>query len=256
MPELLAMLDAQRKSLRCEGDVTEILPNVTRRRAADGQRAIIDYSCLTEKNADEEIATQIAFHASLGVSFEWKLYSHDTPVDLDERLRRAGFEQGDEEAVMVAESSLSFQSLEGAHVRRVESQADLRDFRYVAESVFRKDYSLTTGELAKALDEGTDEHAAFVAYTTADDPVSIGRVYTHPRSLFAGLYGGGTLPDFRGKGHYKQVVSARAAFALAQGARYLMVDALPTSRPLLERAGFYQLGTTTPYSSPQVETIS
>jgi hypothetical protein len=41
-------------------------------------------------------------------------------------------------------------------------------------------------------------------------------------------------------------VAARARDARAFGARYLIVDALPTSRPILERLGFQWLTDTWP----------
>ncbi|MDB5295009.1 MAG: acetyltransferase, partial [Phycisphaerales bacterium] len=73
-----------------------------------------------------------------------------------------------------------------------------------------------------------------------------GRLYTHPASAFAGLYGGGVRPAYRGRGFYRAVVAARARDAVAAGARYLQVDALPTSRPILERMGFAKVTETWP----------
>ena len=187
----------------------------------------------------------------MGRPFEWKLYWHDQPADLADRLLAAGFEPGEEEAVMVAETESALPAKGNpALVRRVETHADLEDYRWVAECVFKKDYALTTGELAAAVRDNSLQHVAFIAYAEEADglkPVSIGRVYTHPDAPFAGLYGGGTLAQYRGQGFYQRIVSARTEFAWARGIRYLMVDALPTSRPILERVGFFRLGTTTPY---------
>jgi hypothetical protein len=42
-------------------------------------------------------------------------------------------------------------------------------------------------------------------------------------------------------------VLERARLARARGYRFLQVDALPTSLPILERLGFVQLTTTRPY---------
>ena len=58
--------------------------------------------------------------------------------------------------------------------------------------------------------------------------------------------GGGTVTSHRGHGHYRQLVAARAKDARAAGAKYLIVDALPTSRPILERLGFVHLTDTWP----------
>ena len=50
------------------------------------------WSDLDEATADAEIAAQVAFFRERGIGgFEWKLYDHDRPADLGERLRAAGF---------------------------------------------------------------------------------------------------------------------------------------------------------------------
>jgi GNAT superfamily N-acetyltransferase len=79
------------------------------------------------------------------------------------------------------------------------------------------------------------------------EPVSGGRVDLEPGKDFAGLFGGATLPAFRGRGLYRATVAERARIARDHGHRWLFVDALPTSRPILERLGFEPLTTTTPY---------
>ena len=46
------------------------------------------------------------------------------------------------------------------------------------------------------------------------------------------------------------MVAYRAALAAARGFRYLQVDAMPDSRPILKRLGFAELATTTPFMHP------
>ncbi len=67
---------------------------------------------------------------------------------------------------------------------------------------------------------------------------------------FAGLYSGGTVPDYRGRGAYRALVAARAAEALRRGYRYLTVDARETSRPILQRLGFQALATIRGWTLP------
>ena len=119
---------------------------------------------------------------------------------------------------------------------RIERIDQIDDYRRVAEEVFEKNYDFTTNQLTRALRTGCQEHRGYVAYAKGK-PVSIGRLYTHPDSLFAGLYGGGTLRSHRGRGFYRALVAARAKDAAELGARYLLVDALPTSRPILGAHG-------------------
>jgi hypothetical protein len=49
---------------------------------------------------------------------------------------------------------------------------------------------------------------------------------------------------------FRSLVAYRAALASARGVRYLQVDASPESRPILERLGFTELATTTPFLHP------
>jgi hypothetical protein len=47
-------------------------------------------------------------------------------------------------------------------------------------------------------------------------------------------------------------VAKRAELARERGYRWLYSDALPTSRPILERLGFVPITTTTPFTIPRV----
>ena len=80
--------------------------------------------------------------------------------------------------------------------------------------------------------------------------MSGGRVDLEPGLDFAGLFGGVTLPEFRKRGLYRATVARRAEIARERGYRWLYSDALPTSRPILEKLGFVRLTTTTPYVIP------
>jgi GNAT superfamily N-acetyltransferase len=161
---------------------------------------------------------------------EWKLYGHD-PADLPERLLAAGLEPEDEETVLVAEAA-AIPEMTGVDV---ELATDA--FVELAGRVFGRRYELPKDAVAVvAIVDGV--------------PVSGGRVDFPPNTDFAGLYGGVTLPELRGRGLYRATVAARARLARERGYRYLTVDALPTSRPILERVGFVRLTTTTPYVFP------
>ena len=125
--------------------------------------------------------------------------------------------------------------------RASAEDVDLRlareDFDELAARVFGLRYGLP----GKAV--------AVVAYVEGE-PVSGGRVDFEDGVDFAGLYGGITLPEFRGRGLYRATVAKRAELARERGYRWLYSDALPTSRPILERLGFVPLTTTTPFVIP------
>ncbi|MER6508978.1 hypothetical protein ABT158_19290 [Nonomuraea sp. NPDC001636] len=60
------------------------------------------WSGLDEESADAAVARQVRFFGDLGLGFEWKLYAHDRPADLADRLLAAGFAAEPAETVMVA----------------------------------------------------------------------------------------------------------------------------------------------------------
>ena len=80
-----------------------------------------------------------------------------------------------------------------------------------------------------------------------DEPVCAARVEFLPGTEFAGLWGGGTLPQWRRRGIYRALVRYRAELAARRGYKYLTVDASEDSRPILEKVGFTRLAITTPY---------
>jgi hypothetical protein len=255
--EILQLLDDERPRFAGYARIVEPLHDVTRFRAADGSYPVVVIAAgFDPRNADDVIAREIQHHRAHGyVPFEWTVYGHQAPADMVQRLERHGFTTGAREAVMVCDLSERRAWFDDAKseaggapvVRRIADEQALADFRHVAGTVFNKDYSFTTNELRDALREGSTEHRGYVAYAgPGGPPAAVGRLYTHPQSQFGGLYGGGTLPEFRGRGFYRATVAARARDALASGARFLRVDALPTSRPILERLGFIRVTDTWP----------
>jgi GNAT superfamily N-acetyltransferase len=81
-----------------------------------------------------------------------------------------------------------------------------------------------------------------------DEPLCAARLELHPGTGFARLWGGGTVPAWRGRGLYRALVAHRARVAAEHGYAYLQVDASAQSRPVLQRLGFAVLSTTTPYT--------
>ena len=84
-----------------------------------------------------------------------------------------------------------------------------------------------------------------------DQLVSAAWVYFEKNSSFASLWGGSTLPDYRGKGYYSALLAIRAKKAYKKGYRYLTVDASPMSKPILEKQGFQCLAYTYGCQSPK-----
>jgi hypothetical protein len=244
-------LDQERRSLAIDERVVEISPQFTRKCSADGSHHAISFSALTAENADAVIAEQVAHYRSLGVEVEWKVYLHDHPPDLRHRLANHGFTIGPLETVLVLDLQNPPPWIDhpANKVIRVQTPDHVERFRTAATKIFQKDYHFTANQLLAAIRTNSTNHLAYIA-PDGEIAASIGRLYTHPQSAFGGLYGGGTLKTHRHRGLYRAIVAARALDAIQLGARYLIVDALPTSKPILQKLGFHRLTETWPCVLP------
>jgi GNAT superfamily N-acetyltransferase len=207
------------------------------------------WSDLDETDADAAIAEQIAYFTGLGRDFEWKLYGHDLPTDLGQRLTAAGFTSEPQETLMVGEITaltLDAELPDGIRLLPATDRAGVDLVADVHEKAFGTDSSRLRAQLLAQLATDPDTVVAVVALA-GDEPVSAARMELVPGTRFAGLWGGGTVEGWRGRGIYRALVAHRARIAADRGYRYLQVDASDQSRPILERLGLAPLTTTTPY---------
>jgi GNAT superfamily N-acetyltransferase len=235
------------------GAAFEVTDLVVRRIAQPGHDGSgIIWSDLDAGRAGAVIAEQVEFFGDRGQEFEWKLYDYDEPGDLAERLVAAGFVPEDPESFVVAEVGAIVEELrgselpDGVRIEEVTDPAGVDTMNSVQELVFREDRSELRQSILAQLAAAPEFVGLFVAIA-GDLPVSAARIEFLPDTEFAGLWGGGTLPQWRGRGIYRALVRRRAELAAERGYRYLTVDASPDSRPILERLGFTMLAVTTPY---------
>ncbi|MFI8091075.1 GNAT family N-acetyltransferase [Streptomyces sp. NPDC086080] len=215
---------------------------------AHGWNGVV-WSALEHADADAVIADQIAYFAGLGREFEWKLYGHDLPSDLGRRLVAAGFTPGPDETLMIGEISgltLDARPPEGVRLVSVTDRFGVDLVADVHEKAFAADASRFRRQLLDQLTAAPGTVVAVVALA-GDEPVGAARMELTPGARFAGLWGGGTVRDWRGRGIYRALVAHRARIAADRGYRYLQVDASGQSHPILERLGFAALARTTPY---------
>ncbi|TDV40684.1 GNAT family N-acetyltransferase [Actinophytocola oryzae] len=207
----------------------------------------VEWSNLTEADADDVIAEQLRYFAEAGRAIEWKYYAYDQPADLPDRLRAAGLQPGEEEALMVADVGdvPETPSPEGIRLVDVSDEDGLTQVKAVHDAVFGGDHT----PMIESMRQRGDAVVPVLALAD-DEPVCAARVDFHVGTDFASFWGGGTLPEWRGRGIYRALVSRRARLARERGYRYLRTDALPTSRPILERLGFERITTTVPYTLP------
>jgi GNAT superfamily N-acetyltransferase len=214
-------------------EILELFDEQMRRKAAPDSLFVgKNWSAVLWWPGEGDVDALVARMRELPGHVEWKYYSHDGP-ELRERLLAAGLEPEDEETVVVAEAASIPPAAADVEVRMATDE-----FVDLAARVFGDRFELP-------------ERAVAVVALVDGQPVSGGRVDFEDGVEFAGLFGGITLPEFRGRGLYRATVAKRAELARERGYRWLYSDALPTSRPILERVGFVPITTTTPFVIPR-----
>jgi ribosomal protein S18 acetylase RimI-like enzyme len=255
---LLAAYDAQLRG------VAEVQGAVSWDRSGPLWRALfstsgfVSYETLEGvEDLDALIADTVAYFAGRGEieEFEWKTRGHDWPPDLDARLRAHGLVPDEVETVMVGEAAhlaVDVELPDGVTVRRVdqlpEREALVTEASEVAARIFGDGPS--GAEMLDRLDRMQGLEQFWVAEAGSGDDrhvICSGRLARVEGTEFAGIWGGSTLPEWRGQGIYRALTAARARAALAEGVRYVNSDCTVMSRPILERSGLVAVTTTTPY---------
>jgi len=247
--EFLKLLDLERQWI--------IYPSVTRFSdmgvvrdvSLDGRSCEIVYSSCSRDEVDQVIKHQVQTARSAGHELEWKVYGHDQPECLGKRLVAAGFEAGEMEAFMIflanKESLGCFGTVHG-DIRRVTSNEGLADYRIVREEVYGSSCVKEIERYASVLEDHPINMSVYVVHVD-EEPAACGRIHFHESSRFAGLCGGSTRERFRNNGLYTQMVAVRIREALSRGIVNVVVDALPTSEPILRKRGFESLTYTQPF---------
>jgi GNAT superfamily N-acetyltransferase len=221
----------------------------------DGGHGFVTYGPpgpLTREAVDAMVASTVAhFTAQPGITdVEWKTRGHDPLPGLDASLRCHGFVPGEQESVMLGAARRLAADLPlppGVSVRRISERADVETMARLADEVFGSTTDQArVAEWARRANPEVDEIELWVA-EAAGRMISAGRLDPVPGTTVAGIWGGGTLPAWRGRGIYRVLLAERARAALRRGCTVLHSDSTASSRPILERSGFRRVTTTTPY---------
>lgn len=208
------------------------------------------HSSLTAGDADAAIAQQVRYFTELGHAFEWKLHDYDTPSDLDTRLSMAGFDPDPIETLVEFDLTHEFPApaTPGVEVACLE---DVDQFDRLIEATAAAHGSVVRAEaLVRALriEKRTSPELVSVYVARVEQRVvASGWLRISASGTFGSLWGGGTDPTWRRRGLYSALVGARLDEARRRGCTWVTVDCGPESLPILERKGFRQLATITPW---------
>ena len=260
---ILSLLDSERQTVVYPGVLRFTEGALVRDVSLDGKICEVIYARATEEDVDRMVKREVRAARRAPYELEWKLYGHDQPHCLAERLVAAGFEAGDREAFMVLRVSNQAGNVESAGMRSspagalrmAENARDLEDARLIMEEVQERSCEDRIAHYREMLEKHPSNMSLYIA-SIRGQPASCGRVYFHGQSRFAALYGGQTRPGFRHRGLFSQIVRARVGEAWSRGVDYVCVDALPTSEPILRKLGFEAITWTQPFklkaSRPQL----
>ena len=251
--EILQLFDQQARRQAIHPDY--------RREEADGvvrhisltpdRNSFIVYHDLTSEMMDAAIVREMAYFPANGRRFiEWRVYEHDLPVGLGEKLKQHGFIEDEVEPLLVLDlhdMPVAFHQSLTADVRRVVNPDDVPTAVGVTERVWEVKFDWLTKMLQHGLRQHPDFWSLYIAYVDGQ-PASVAWACFSSNSQFANLFGGATIAEYRQQGLYTALVAARAQEALQRGYRFLYVTTTDASRAVLSKRGFRLLTHLTAYN--------
>lgn len=180
---------------------------------------------------------------------EWKTRGHDYAPGLHDALSENGFIADEPESIMIGEAlglAVDVPLPKGVTVRQVTEEPDVCAMISMQDEVFGEDPSEQTVTALLRRLSSADGMQLWVGEARGEI-VTAGRLEPVRDSDFAGIWGGATRTEWRGRGIYRAVTAARARSAICMGKTLIHSDSTDYSRPILERSGLIAVSTTTPY---------
>ncbi|MFE8699456.1 GNAT family N-acetyltransferase [Cytobacillus sp. FJAT-54145] len=242
-----------RKDIHYPGWKREETPYTVRHISEHNEHGFVLFSNLNKQNIHSVIQDELNFFNSINQPFEWKVFDYDQPENLIEALTEYGFEVENKEALMVLdiEESTELLSYEfSPNIFQITDEKGIRDLMELEGKIWKTDHQELGDRLIRDLKANDGNLYIYASYVDGK-AVSGAWMYLERGTSFGSLWGGSTLPEFRGKGLYTSLIAIRAQKARELGYRFLTVDASPMSQPILENKGFKCLAYSTPCQSPK-----
>lgn len=259
-PDSAGLLAAHDRLLRGDPEVVgadEVVLDNGLWLAVFGEDGFVSHHALGELPAatlDALVGRVIAHFAARSVSeFEWKTRGHDAGNGrLAEALLRAGLAPQPVETVMIGETSSLLAEVElpeSLELRQAGTggcalRDDVEAVNALHASVFEHHQQHFSDRLLAELTHNPELRQLWLV-SDGVQAISAGRVeFT---GAVAGLFGGATAPQWRGRGLYRALTAARARSAAQAGCELVYAECTPFSAPILRGAGLRAVTTTTPY---------
>jgi GNAT superfamily N-acetyltransferase len=180
-----------------------------------------------------EIHEHVRAHGRTACS--WEVGSSARPADLVELLHRRGVHDDPHDPLQIGMALTGAPTGPppvGIEVRRVASDDD--------ELVNARIAAIAFGEM-EVVAKPYDPDSPVVSYLAFIDGEPVGRATGTFSEYGVTLFGGATLPEWRGRGVYKALVHARLRDAAERGSPVAVTQAGQMSRPILEKLGFREV---------------
>ncbi|MFJ7730870.1 GNAT family N-acetyltransferase [Lysinibacillus sp. NPDC097231] len=239
--ELISLFHRElRHEAQTQGYIREETEHVVRHISKFGEKGFIIASNVNKDNAREIIKNELNYFSNRKQDFEWKVYSYDKPDSLKDILEQEGFKIDNPEALMVmklADRHPLLTNNQFLGVKEITDEQGIQDIVVLENTIWNEPHAELGEKLWRDKQNNPDSLYLYGIYEDGQ-LVSAAWMYLEINSSFASLWGGSTLPSFRGNGYYTKLLAVRAQKAYEKGHPFLTVDASPMSRPILEKCGF------------------
>lgn len=208
---------------------------------------------LAPDEADRIIDETLASYRDAGIRFRWSIGPDSAPADLDDRLRTRGLQPETVLGLACTIDELD-QGLPASVSVEPVTEANLADFTLVMAKGWSMDAAPLLDFHRRILELEPERFPMHLARYDGQ-PAGAAAASSFPRSAY--LMGAVVLPEYRGCGLYRALVSSRAREATRRGITLMTAHArATTSAPILARLGFREVCRLTMWADPVIPSPS